>query len=65
MKKFENLGRNLTKNEQKQIGGGESCCVKTCNDGTTHSLTTCYVENVCDAHQGEKDCVCGNLETVC
>ncbi len=29
MKHFQNLGRSLTKNEQKKIGGGRAVCI-TC-----------------------------------
>lgn len=68
MKKFELLGRSLSKDQQKRIKGGDeevgcsensSCCVKTCKDGHTESSNTCYTQNVCDSHGGEKDCVCG------
>jgi hypothetical protein len=38
MKKFQNLGRHLTKNEQKKIGGG---CGGTCVDARANSLPGC------------------------
>jgi len=37
MKKFENLGRNLTKNEQKKISGGAWSC--SCSGGQVGSWT--------------------------
>jgi hypothetical protein len=38
MKKFENLGKSLSKEQQKKIGGGQTCYTKCPSTGGTWGL---------------------------
>lgn len=59
MKKFQNLGRSLTKDEQKKISGGNVVCI-SCSGGDTlcagSSTWTC-------TDTGYSAIMCGNMST--
>lgn len=52
MKKFENLGKKLSKDEQKNIMGGVGDGGPACNSGG------CTLDSQC----GQSDCICGILQ---
>ena len=63
MKKFENLGRKLTKNEQKAIVGGP---MGTCSAKATNCDVTCNCDtegtNTCTSNADSVYCDCDGIE---
>lgn len=60
MKKFENLGRSLTKSEQREIGGGtENSCSVTCDSAYYACCCAGVCKCIADWETGPYGCTTG------